>query len=179
MPIDDIPPRRNWWSRNWKWFVPVLCVACAGALVAVIFGILSLIFGLMRSSTPYQDAMQRTQASPAVVAAIGSPIEAGWLFSGHIETSNDTGSADFEIPVHGPKGAARVHVRGEKAAGTWHYTVMSVRVDATQQRIDLLQSTEKVRYDNPNTFQARANISNATYAYTPAITSSSITPSPP
>ncbi len=53
------------------------------------------------------------------------------------------------------------------------------RVDATHQRIDLLQSTEKVRYDSSNTFQARANISNATYAYAPAMTSSSITPSPP
>ena len=25
--MDNQPPRPNWWSRNWKWLVPVLCLA--------------------------------------------------------------------------------------------------------------------------------------------------------
>lgn len=179
MPSDDTMPRRNWWSRNWKWFVPVACAVGVCAFVAVILALLMFFMNTLRSATPYREAVQRTRASPAVVAAIGVPIETGWFFTGHIEVSNDTGSADFDIPVHGPKGAALIHVRATKSEGKWHYSIMRVRVEATQQRIDLLQPTEKVRYDNPNTFQARASISNATYAYTPAITSSSITPSPP
>ncbi|HET7931551.1 MAG TPA: cytochrome c oxidase assembly factor Coa1 family protein [Rhodanobacteraceae bacterium] len=179
MPSDTTLPRRNWWSRNWKWCVPVLCVIVAGAFVAAGVAFLGFIFGMMRSSTPYQEAMQRTRASPAVIAALGAPIESGWLFSGRIETSNDSGSADIEIPVHGPKGDARVHVRAEKIDGTWHYTIMRVRIDATQQRIDLLRPAEKVHHDNVNMFQARTRINRATYAYTPATTSSSITPSPP
>lgn len=159
--------------------MPVLCVVAVGALVAAILAFVMFVMNTLRASTPYQEAIQRTRASPVVAAALGTPIETGWWFTGSIQVSNDTGSADFEIPVHGPKGNAYVHVRAEKSDGKWHYTLMRVRIEATQQRIDLLRATEKVRYDNPNAFQARASISNAAYAYTPAITSSSITPSPP
>ena len=73
--------------------------------IAFVLGILAIVFGAMRSSTPYQEAMQTINANSAAVEALGEPIEAGWLMSGSIETSGSSGTASFSIPVSGPKGS--------------------------------------------------------------------------
>ena len=73
------PPPSTWWSRNWKWCVPVLAALLLALFAAFVFGILMLVFGAMTSSEPYRHAMTQAQTDPAVTAALGTPIQAGWL----------------------------------------------------------------------------------------------------
>ena len=133
--------QRNWWDRNWKWFVPVLCVFCVAFFLALILGIFALVFGMMRSSTPYQLALQRAQSSPVVVAALGAPIKPGLLTTGNISSSGGDGKAQLAIPLEGSRHNATLYVRAEEIAGVWHYSVMAVAVDNGKQRIDLLDAT--------------------------------------
>ena len=133
------PPPRNWWSRNWKWFVPVGCLLpiliCGGGITGlVIFG-----FGLIKSSYPYQDAVKQAKASSAVVAVIGEPIEEGLLLQGSVNINNDAGDADLRIPIHGPKGAGKVHVAGTRARGNWTYTTLDFTPDNGGPTISLLK----------------------------------------
>jgi hypothetical protein len=126
----------TWWSRNWKWFVPVLAVA-ASLLVAAIAAFFALIMGVMKSSEPYQQAMARAQAEPAVIEALGMPIADGWFVQGNISINDAGGEASLAIPVRGPNGDGKIYVDAVRAAGVWEYRTLIVELGDGERRIDL------------------------------------------
>ncbi|CAN7518369.1 cytochrome c oxidase assembly factor Coa1 family protein [Pseudoxanthomonas sp. LjRoot143] len=124
-----VPAQPNWWQRNWKWFVPVLAALLLALFAAFVFGIVALIFGALKSSTPYQHAITRAQADPAVVAALGEPIRAGWFVQGNIGVDGASGEADLAIPLDGARADGTLYVVAEKRAGEWRYETLAVNVD--------------------------------------------------
>ena len=132
-----MPDRRGWWSRNWKWFVPSGCLVLVLLVVALVAGIFTMVMGMMRGSAAYDEAMRAARANPALVAAIGTPIEDGSLVTGSFEETGPTGKASLAIPVEGPRGKATIYIEGAKTAGQWRYDVLVAEVEATKARIDL------------------------------------------
>jgi hypothetical protein len=131
-------------TSPWVWVgvgCSVLIVGVAGFVAFIVF----VVVAAMRSSTPYQDAMQRASNDPRVIEAIGSPIEPGMFISGSINTENRSGEADITIPISGPKRKAWIHVQGTKEGGRWTYTKMQVTPEKGEP-IDLLSG---VRSGNP------------------------------
>jgi hypothetical protein len=135
--------KHNWMGRNWKWFVPVLCLSFVALIFAAIFAIMSLVLGGMKSSGAYQQAVTRASANPAVIAALGQPIHTGYFTMGNISVSNDHGSAQLDIPLQGPKGEATVHLEARKSSNQWTYSALTVSLGSTNQQIDLLQDNSK------------------------------------
>ena len=128
---------KNWFERNWKWFVPVTAIILIAVFVG---GILSFVMGMFRSSYPYQEALARARANPAVVAQLGEPIQPGALVTGNINLSGNSGDADLKIPVSGPKGQGSLYVIGRKRAGEWSFHQLVFVSDAGT-RVDLLQTS--------------------------------------
>ena len=137
-PAGRPPGTRSWWSRHWKWVVPVSVVApilvCGGFMTLVV----TMAFGMIKSSGPYEEAVAAARGDTAVVAALGLPIEEGFFVMGSIEVSPSSGYAELAIPISGPKGGGTIFVVAEKYSGTWTYDQMEVSVDATGEWIDLL-----------------------------------------
>ena len=128
------PTRRGWLARNWKWLLATLFV---GGLVMMV-GFFALIMGAIRNSDVAQASVATAQSNRQVVQQLGSPIEEGWLLSGSVNVSNASGDADLSVPISGPKGKGTVYVTARKSAGRWHYSVMQVAIDGSDERIDLL-----------------------------------------
>ena len=131
-------PQRGWWSRNWKWVLPVGCLSVVVVFLAFIGVILAVVFGAIKSSDAYTTALHTAQQDPRVIAALGTPIEGGFLVTGNINVHNDRGTAQLDFPISGPKGKAKVHAEADKPGGKWEYSVMQVHVDGGS-TIDLLQ----------------------------------------
>ena len=136
--MDDQRPRPNWWSRNWKWFVPVLGVIVILLAVGSIALFVTLLFSTMKSSGAYKQALVAARADPAVEQALGAPIDAGFIVSGSVSVSGSSGDADLSIPVSGPKGKGTLHVRATRSMGEWQFTELVLEVAQTGERIDLL-----------------------------------------
>ncbi len=132
----------NWWSRNWKWFVPTLCLLLLLAFCAFIGLIFFGVTSMMKSSDAYQMAVYETRNSPDVISKIGEPIVEGFFTTGSINTNGGSGSADMAIPISGPKGEATVYASATKSAGKWKFSDLVVEIENTQDRIDLLQEPE-------------------------------------
>jgi hypothetical protein len=130
------PP--NWWQRNWKWVVPAGCGGCLTLAAAFTALLLLFVFSLIKRSDVYVEAIAEARSHPAVVQALGEPIEPGFWVSGSISTSGPSGTADFSAPLHGPTGRGTLYVVAEKQAGIWSYEVLEVEVDGRSDRIDLL-----------------------------------------
>jgi hypothetical protein len=133
----------NWWGRNWKWVVPLGCltplVVCGGVVTLII----GLVFGLIKSSEPYREALARAKGNAEVRAALGEPIQEGFFVNGSISTQSvngvESGEANFSIPISGPKGSAAIQVIASKSAGTWTYSSMRVDIESQRRTIDLLE----------------------------------------
>ncbi|HEX2061951.1 MAG TPA: cytochrome c oxidase assembly factor Coa1 family protein [Thermoanaerobaculia bacterium] len=107
-------------------WVGVGCGIALAGLVAFIAFIVFVAFGALRASEPYTNALSRAQRDPRVIAALGAPVEAGWLVSGKIQVDNRDGHANLDIHIAGPKQKAVLRVIGTKARGRWVYDEMIV-----------------------------------------------------
>ncbi len=110
----------------------------AACIAMAVIGILSM-FKMMWSSDAVTMAVDRAAHAPAVQAALGTPIERGWFFSGNISIHNDSGTANVQIPISGPKGSATIVADAKKEPGLpWVYHVLKVNIASPPQTIDLL-----------------------------------------
>jgi len=114
-------------------------VVCCGGIGLLI----TVVFGAIKFSEPYRDAVARAQASPVLQAELGQPIQPGFFPTGSISTAvnvpgGESGHADFSIPVSGPKGTATLRVVAEKSDGAWRFTTLEAAVASRGPPIDLL-----------------------------------------
>jgi hypothetical protein len=128
------PAGQTWWNRNW---IRVVVAGCCGAVALFLGGIILIVvaaFAMMRSSGACEEAVSRAESSPAVVQALGTPLEVGWFVIG---TLNPGESAEITIPVTGPRGKARIDVVASKATGTWVFSTLAIRLKTTGEQISL------------------------------------------
>lgn len=128
----------TWWGRNGRWFLAVgglaLLLLFAGGILAVV----GLVFGTLRSSEPYQTAMETLRETPEAIELLGEPIEEGWFASGQVSWSGSGGHAELAIPVSGAKAAATLYVVAHREDGEWHYERMELVAEDGSWRLDLL-----------------------------------------
>jgi len=136
----------SWWGRNWKWVVPIGCLVPLLSCGCCVGSVLFTVFGAIKSSEPYADALARARANPQVQAALGNPIEAGLFPSGQLQTKTsngvETGTVNLTIPISGPNGAGTIIVAGNKRGGQWDYSTLQVDIDSPPQTISLLRADE-------------------------------------
>jgi len=122
--------RRGWWSRHWKWAVPLLVMVLGAMLLASIAVFVLGIARVTKSSEPYRVGLMAAQLDQRVIDALGAPVKDGIMPSGSISTSNGTGSANFSVSLHGARGNGTLYIEAERHAGEWHYTTLQVLPDA-------------------------------------------------
>jgi hypothetical protein len=132
-------PRKNWFERNWKWFIPTGCLT----MIVLVFAFIAAIFGIVessfKSSDAYTQALVLTQANSQFSNKIGTHLKPGWFISGGISVNGDSGDADISIPIAGPKGNGTIYAVAKKVAGVWQYSTLQVEVTGQPDRIDILQ----------------------------------------
>lgn len=134
------PPRRGWWSRNWKWFVPAGCLTLIAVFVAFILCIVFFVFSVIKSSDAYKTALERAKNDQRVIAALGTPIKDGLVPSGKTNVNGSAGEADIAIPISGPKGKGTIYAVGTKSGGQWEFSKLSVQIQ-NGETIDLKGSS--------------------------------------
>jgi hypothetical protein len=133
--VQPPPPKK---SGCWKWGA----IGCGAALVLLVIGvaiIVLVVFGAIKSTDVYKEALSRAKNDPRVIQAIGSPVEAGFLVMGNVNVENRAGHADITFPIKGPRGKGTVHAVARREEGGWRYTELTAEVPNTP-AINLLNS---------------------------------------
>lgn len=128
----------DWWQRNWKWLVPTLVLVCIVVIGLFIAGIFFFVKTLMESSEPYKVGMQKALSNPAVVARLGKPVTPGWLPSGNIQISDQSGEAELAISLQGSLASGTLYIQAKKRGGRWRYEMLEVEIDDGAERVPLL-----------------------------------------
>ena len=122
-PPSAVPPPKKGGCLKWA------LIGCFAAIIIGALGIAAIVivvFGAIKSSDVYKGARDQAQRDPRVIAALGTPMETGIWVSGNVNISNNTGNADLQFPMHGPKGEARVHAIASLDTTGWHYSLLTV-----------------------------------------------------
>lgn len=136
------PDQRGWWSRNWKWAAPSGCLLVLLLAFGGCVGMVATVFGMMKNTGAYEQAMARLQHSPEAIAVLGTPIRAGWMISGNVSETGATGEANYSVPVSGPRGSGTLYVEARKSAGRWSFRVLTLVPDDGGESIDLRSADE-------------------------------------
>lgn len=136
---------RSFWSSPWTCGIAGCCLGCI--LIPVLFvtvlggGLLGAGAFLWSSgaSQVREAAIERATSHPAVIEALGEPIEPGWLPQGSVNIRDGEGEADFTIGLTGPRGEGRLHaVARRQGGGDWEFEVLELAVEGNDEVIDLL-----------------------------------------
>jgi cytochrome oxidase complex assembly protein 1 len=127
MPGQPLQPQQKG-SGCWKWgacgcavIILLICLAGAGGAF--------LVFRTVKSTFLYKDAVHRAQSNPQVIAALGEPIETGFVVTGGIDSRERRGSAHLSIPLHGSKDGGTIEVEASMAGDQWRYDKLIVKPD--------------------------------------------------
>ena len=130
--------QQSWWSRHWKWAVPVCIFGPILIFGGFLAGIFALVFGAIKSSTPYTESLATVRANHTVQQELGLPVEPGYVVTGKLTTSGASGHADLSYVVSGPNGSGTVDLVADKATGEWEFTSLQLTLKKNGERIDLL-----------------------------------------
>lgn len=122
----------------------LVALACGGVFVGACLlaaAIFAASLTALRTSGAYQLALSTATRAPAVVAALGAPVQAGWLTLGQVEVTAAGGRANLEIPVSGPRGAGTIRACASKGAGKWTLTCLTVHVAGRSAPLQLVAAT--------------------------------------
>ena len=114
----------------------ILIVLGAAAICALVV----FVFGVIKRTDAYRDALAKVRGDQRVVAALGEPINPGFWVTGNVDVNNQKGTADFTFPVSGPKGSGKVHVVAATDGQKWEYSELVV-TPSSGPPINVLETT--------------------------------------
>jgi hypothetical protein len=121
--------------------IVIAIVAAIVLMVLLVAGIIAAVLGMIKSSEPYQHAVQVASRDSRVTAVLGSHFSPRWFLSGNIHVSGPSGSADLAIPVAGSQHQGTIYVVAKKSAGHWSYRTLELAVEGGEERINLLPAS--------------------------------------
>lgn len=124
-PVQPVQPAKS--SGCLKWAL-VGCGVLVVLFVAFIAVLVLGVFAVIKRSDVYKESLAKVQSDQRVVAALGTPIEAGWVVTGKVNLDNGKGVADINYSVKGPNDKADVHAVASKepGQGNWDYSEITV-----------------------------------------------------
>ncbi len=122
----------------------ITAIAVSACVVVIALFIGSLFFAIdksFRQSDVYSMSLDRARNSSCVLGKLGAPLIAKGMIEGSINTQGSDGSADLQIPVHGPKGSGSLNVSGKKMDGHWNLNSLTLMDDEGQIQLLPIPST--------------------------------------
>ncbi|WP_164009599.1 cytochrome c oxidase assembly factor Coa1 family protein [Pyxidicoccus trucidator] len=152
VPEGNLVPQRGWWSRNWKWFVPVGgclgLVASCGCLGAILVGVG---FSSLSKLGAYTEAVAIATSDAEVRRALGTPIDTGLPKQSSVSSNNGRTDARFTIPLDGPEADAllRVDASQQEDGAEWKYRTLTVELEDGS-LIDLREDAPEPELEEPD-----------------------------
>jgi hypothetical protein len=109
----------------------IFLIGCSVIIVlglAFVAALTFFVFGAIKKSPVYVQALNRVRNDARVQAALGTPIKDGFWVTGHIETGNG-GNATISFPISGPNAKASVRAVASLSGQTWEFTTLEVKPD--------------------------------------------------
>ena len=130
---NDLIENKNWWQKNWKWFIPISVI-----FMIIIVSLFSSGFGktlgnyskAYSDSKLYDDALKIVRKNNRVKETLGhiESINNLTILNGYVDYSNNNHSVNTTIKVSGEHGKAMLDISANLINGTWSYKTLKIRI---------------------------------------------------
>ena len=128
-------------QRRWA-IAGFFCAACILALIA--YGGEKAV-GFLKNTDVYQMAMSEISSNPAVLAAVGEPVDAGFWVTGNVnmDLMDGSGHAQLQIPLSGSEASGDAIVQAIRSDGKWLIELLIVKVDGYSEPIVVINTRNR------------------------------------
>ncbi len=140
--MNELILEKNWYKRNWKWFVPSVVVLSTFALILFIFASpISNIAKAYADTSIYENALEKAQQNQQVIETLGllEPIDKIAIIEGYVLYSNNNNTVDLTIRVKGTKGKGKMDITANKVNENWSYQKIAIRIKDPKKTISIIQ----------------------------------------
>ena len=136
---NQLVKQESWFTRNWKWALPLGCLSTIGLFVVgiILFGIIGFSKIFNGNNDVTSKAIDLINNEQVIVQQLGSPIDSNGMMQGAISTTNDGGNADISVPLKGPNGTGTMFIKAVKVNDKWNYERIAVQIDKTNEIIEI------------------------------------------
>ena len=142
---NELIPEKNWFKRNWKWFVPTfLFMILFGVLLSFVsIGGTTDIVQAYSDNSLYENAIEKAKTNERVLEVIGEiePIDKLAILEGNAIYSNKNNSVETSIRIKGSKGKGKMDIVAEKNGSEWIYKKITVRIKNPKEEIEVLNDS--------------------------------------
>lgn len=137
---NDLVEQKNWFKRNWKWFVPATVVFI---FVLVFFltsnsqGNLTDVVYAYNDAALYEKAIEKSNSNKRVLQTIGiiQPIDKLAILEGNAAYSNDKNMVKLSLRIKGYKENGKLDIIAKKLGSEWIYKKIIVRTKKSKEEI--------------------------------------------
>lgn len=137
---NELIEHKNWWQRNWKWFVPLttLVLVCIGVLGSSRIG--EDTAHMAKAYTDvllYENAFKLAKENKEVKELLGQlkPMDKMAILEGSVKYSNEGNSVVTKVRVKGSEGKGMLDIFANKKGADWQYEKINIRVREPKQTI--------------------------------------------
>lgn len=141
---NEIFQDRNWFKRNWKWFVPVILSSILFIVIFSLSGSKNHMSNFVQAyaDTPlYENAVKKSNANKEVQSVLGKlePVDELAILESNVEYGDNNKSVNLSVRVHGNKGTGKMDVLATRKGKGWKYKNIKIRIKQPKQEIVVLQ----------------------------------------
>lgn len=140
---NELVLRKSWWSRNWKWFLPLtlLSILSFGFILSSnIAGNTTDIVQAYSDNSLFEGAIQKANSNQEVLKIIGTitPLDQLAILEGNTSYSTGYNSVHSSVRIQGTKTKGKLDLTAFKKGTGWAYTKIVVRIKNSKKEITVL-----------------------------------------
>ena len=141
---NELIEQKNWWKRNWKWFVPVSGISLFLILILSSSNVGEIGVDLVQAYSDtelYNNALKKVKSNKKVIELLGEiePIDKLAILEGAVRYSNNNKTVNSSIRVIGKKGKAKMDISANLINNSWAYQKINTRI---KKPIEIKQTIE-------------------------------------
>ena len=141
--MNELTEYNSWWSRHWKWFVPLAIIIIGGISILGSSKVGENVTHIAKAYTEaslHENAIAIAQNNETVKAVLGKiqPIDKFALLEGGVRYSNNYESVKLHVRIKGDKGRGKIDIYALKQSGNWSYKAINIRIKEPKQTIIVL-----------------------------------------
>ncbi len=144
---NELIVKKNWWNRNWKWFLPtivlVFLISFGLILTSSIEGNITDIAQAYSDNSLYENAIMKAKINKRVMEVIGEmdPIDKLAIIEGNVIYSDNNKSVILSVRVKGNKGKGKIDISANKNGTQWKYKKINIRIKNPKEEIQILEDS--------------------------------------
>ncbi len=142
--MNELIEHKSWWSRNWKWFIPLITVLLIGMITISTSKVGESISDITKAYADvsiYENAIEKAQQNEQVKELLGElkPIGNMAIVEGSVIYSNNNNSVDMSLRIKGSKGRGKIDISADRNESEWNYKKINIRIKEPKQTITIIE----------------------------------------